>query len=83
MKDAKAALTKHRLRQQRMPLEGMLVQIDGSHQPWLEDRGPRFVPLLAVDDATGVDPGTVGGAISQSEEDTRRYFLVMERFIRR
>ena len=44
----------HRFRRKRMPQEGMLVQIDGSNHPWLEDRGPRFVLLLAVDDATGV-----------------------------
>ena len=43
----------HRVRRERMPQEGMLLQIDGSHHPWLEGRGPRFVLLLAVDDATG------------------------------
>ena len=37
---------KHRVRRERMPQEGMLVQIDGSRHPWLEDRGPRFVLLL-------------------------------------
>ena len=46
----------HRFRRKRMPQEGMLVQIDGSPHPWLEERGPRFVILLAVDDATGVVP---------------------------
>ena len=34
----------HRFRRRRMPQEGMLVQIDGSQHPWLEDRGPRFRP---------------------------------------
>ena len=34
----------------------MLVQVDGSHHRWLEDRGPRFALLLAVDDATGTVP---------------------------
>ena len=38
---------KHRVRRERMPQEGMLLQIDGSHHPWLEERGPRFVLLLA------------------------------------
>ena len=47
------------------PQEGMLVQIDGSHHSWLEERGPRFVLLLAVDDATG----TVAGAVFQPEEE--------------
>ena len=43
----------HRFRRQRMPQAGMLVQLDGSHHAWLEDRGPKFALLLAVDDATG------------------------------
>ena len=30
----------HRYRRQRMPQEGMLLQLDGSHHLWLEDRGP-------------------------------------------
>ena len=46
--------SQHRFRRRRMPQEGMLVQVDGSHHPWLEERGPKFVLLLAVDDATGV-----------------------------
>ena len=70
---------KHRVRRERMPQAGMLLQIDGSHHPWLEERGPRFVLLLAVDDATG----TVAGAVFQLEEDTRGYFLLMEGVIRR
>ena len=70
---------KHRVRRERMPQEGMLLQIDGSHHPWLEDRGPRFVLLLAVDDATG----TVANAVFQPEEDTRGYFLLMDGVIRR
>ena len=57
----------------------MLLQIDGSHHPWLEERGPRFALLLAVDDATG----TVVGAVFQPEEDTRGYFLLMAGIIRR
>ena len=34
---------KHRVRRQRMPLEGMLLQIDGSHHRWLgrTDRSSR------------------------------------------
>ena len=44
---------KHRTRRERMPQEGMLVQFDGSHHPWLEDRGPKLVLHAAVDDATG------------------------------
>ncbi len=46
----------HRCRRQRMPQEGMLLQLDGSHHLWLEDRGPWLTLLLAVDDATGTVP---------------------------
>ena len=70
---------KHRVRRERMSQEGMLLQVDGSHHPWLEERGPRFVLRLAVDDATG----TVAGAIFHPEEDTRGYFQLMEGVIRR
>ena len=53
--------------------------MDGSHHPWLEERGPRFALLLAVDDATGV----VSNAVFRQAEDTRGYFLLMEGLIRR
>ena len=45
---------KHRVRRQRMPREGMLVQMDGSYHPWLGDHVPPFTLLIAVDDATGM-----------------------------
>ena len=70
---------KHRVRRESMPQEGMLLQIDGSHHRWLGDRGPRFVLLLAVDDATG----TVANAIFRPEEDTRGYFQLLDEVIRR
>ena len=69
----------HRVRRERMPQEGMLLQIDGSHHPWLEGRGPRSVLLLAVDDATGA----VANALFRPEEDTRGYFLLLDGVIRR
>ena len=68
----------HRFRRRRMPQQGMLVQIDGSHHPWLEDRGPRFVLLLAVDDATGA----VAQAVFRTSEDTRGYLVLLEGLIR-
>ena len=68
----------HRFRRRRMPQEGMLVQIDGSHHPWLEDRGPKFVLLLAVDDATGV----VAQALFHPSEDTRGYLVLLEGLVR-
>ena len=68
----------HRFRRRRMPQEGMLVQVDGSHHPWLEERGPKFVLLLAVDDATGV----VAQALFHPSEDTRGYLALLEGLIR-
>ena len=69
----------HRCRRQRMPQEGMLVQIDGSHHKWLEDRGPIFTLLLAIDDATG----SVPFALFQEQEDTVGYFRLMKGIIQR
>ena len=42
---------KHRVRRQRMPRAGMLIQLDGSYHRWLADHRPPFTLLLAVDDA--------------------------------
>ena len=68
----------HRFRRRRMPQEGMLVQVDGSHHPWLEERGPKSVLLLAVDDATGV----VAQAVFHPGEDTRGYLALLEGLVR-
>ena len=62
-----------------MPSAGMLLQVDGSHHAWLEQRGPRFALLLAVDDATGA----VVHALFRPVEDARGYFLLMEQVLRR
>src|SRR4030095_7798347 len=43
---------KHRSRRERMPAEGMLLQIDGSRHAWLEDRGPSLTLIGGIDDAT-------------------------------
>ena len=64
----------HRFRRRRMLREGMLVQIDGSQHPWLEDRGPKLTLLIAVDDATG----TVAQAVFRTTEDTRGYLVLLE-----
>ncbi|HZA25851.1 MAG TPA: integrase, partial [Dehalococcoidia bacterium] len=55
----------HRCRRPRMPQEGMLLQLDGSHHAWLEGRGPWLTLLLAVDHATGKVPS----ALFQEQED--------------
>ena len=70
---------RHRYRRQRMPQEGMLVQIDGSHHRWLGENGPWLTLLLAVDDATG----TVPYALFREQEDTVGYFLLMKGIIER
>ena len=57
----------------------MLLQVDGSHHPWLEERGPRLVLLLAVDDATG----TVVDALFCEQEDAHNYFLLIQGLIER
>ncbi len=70
---------RHRVRRQRMPREGMLVQVDGSHHRWLGDDGPPFALLLAVDDATGI----VANALFCEQENPRDYFLLMRGLIQR
>ena len=51
----------------------MLIQLDGSHQACLEDRGPKFALLLAVDDATS--------AVFCISENTAGYFTLLEGLI--
>ena len=68
-----------RIRRQRMPREGMLIQVDGSHHRWLRDDVPPIALLLAVDDATGI----VVNALFCEQENTRNYFLLMRGLIQR
>ena len=70
---------RHRCRRQRMPQEGMLLQMDGSHHRWLENRGPWFTLFLAIDDATG----TVPYALFREREDTLGYFELLKVIINR
>jgi len=70
---------RHRYRRQRMPQKGMLLQLDGSHHRWLEDRGPWLTLLLAIDDATG----TVPYALFREQEDTLGYFELLKVIINR
>ena len=65
---------KHRVRRQRMPREGMLIQMDGSYHPWLGDQVPPFTLLIAVDDATG----TVVNALFCEKEEAYTYFLLIQ-----
>ena len=70
---------RRRVRRQRMPRQGMLIQMDGSHHPWLGDRMPPFTLLIAVDDATG----TVVGALFCGKEEAHSYFLLIQRLLQR
>ena len=64
---------RHHCRRERMPREGVLVQMDSSYHDWLEGRGPWLTLLLAVDAATG----TIPYALFQEQEDTRGYFRLL------
>jgi transposase len=43
----------HRQWRVRKECRGEMVQMDGSHHAWLEDRGPALVLMGYIDDATG------------------------------
>ena len=64
---------KHRVRRQRMPRQGMLIQMDGGHHLWLGDRMLPFTLLIAVDDATGC----VVNSLFCEHEDAHNYFLLI------
>ena len=70
---------KHRVRRQRMPREGMLIQVDGSYHRWLGKDGPQFTLLLAIDDASGI----VVNALFCELENTRSYFSLLDGLIGR
>jgi hypothetical protein len=55
----------------------MLLQLDGSHHQWLEERGPRLTLLLAIDDATGTAPH----ALFSKREDTKGYLALLQGII--
>jgi len=68
---------KHRRRRDRMPQEGLLLQIDGSRHRWLGADGPFWTLIGAIDDATG----TVPHALFRAQEDAHGYFLLLERIV--
>lgn len=68
---------KHRQCRERMRRTGLLVQMDGSHHPWLQDRGPALVLLHAIDDATGM----VLGAVFREREDAAGYLLLLQQLL--
>ena len=70
---------RHRKRRDRMPREGMLLQIDGSRHDWLEGRGPYLTLVGAIDDATGMVPW----ACFRDQEDAHGYFQLLGEVVQR
>jgi transposase len=68
---------KHRSRRERYPREGMLLQIDGSRDDWLQGRGPYLSLIGAIDDATGKVPY----ALFRHEEDAQGYALLLQHIV--
>lgn len=64
---------KHRQRRERMPQEGMLLQVDGSPHHWFGPDQPACTLLVAVEDATGA----VVAALFREHEDAQGYFLLL------
>jgi hypothetical protein len=56
----------------------MLLQLDGSHHDWLQDRGPDLCLLGAIDDATS----EVVAALFRDEEDGHGYMLLLRSILR-
>ena len=51
-----------------------MIQLDGSHHPWLGEGGPQFTLLFAVDDTTG----SVINALFCEREDSLSYFRLLQ-----
>ena len=68
----------HRSRRPRADAAGRLVQVDGSHFAWLEDRGPAFTLLGAIDDATS----EVLALWFRPHEDLHGYATLLEQVCR-
>jgi transposase len=67
----------HRARRERMPAEGMLLQLDASPHRWLGRDGPRWSLLGAVDDATG-EPVA---ALFREQEDAAGYLMLLRHVV--
>ena len=68
---------KHRSRRERYPNEGMLLQIDGSRDDWLEGRRSYLTLVGAVDDATGKVPY----GLFREQEDAQGYTLLLRQIV--
>lgn len=68
---------KHRQRRGRMPQEGIMLQVDGSHHHWFGPEQPSCSLLLAIDDATG----KVVAAVFREQEDAQGYLLLLKQVL--
>jgi hypothetical protein len=68
---------RHRSRRDRMPQEGMLLQVDGSPHQWFGPEQPRRSLLAAIDDATG----KVVAAVFREQEDAQGYLLLLKQVL--
>ena len=68
----------HRQWRERKARFGQMVQMDGSHHAWLEDRGPRCVLMGYIDDATGIPFGRF-----YTHEGTKPAMDSLKRYIKR
>ena len=69
---------KHRQQRERKPHFGELVQMDGSHHKWFEERGEEECLMDMVDDATGKTL-----ALISEEETTRAAMKVLWAWVER
>lgn len=69
---------RHRSRRDRMPQEGMLLQVDGSSHQWFGPDHPRCTLLAAIDDATG----DVVAAVFREQEDAQGYLLLLQQVLK-
>ena len=68
----------HREWRERKAYYGQMVQMDGSHHAWLEDRGPWCVFMGYIDDATGIPFGRF-----YTREGTNPAMDSLKRYIKR
>jgi len=68
----------HRQWRERKAYYGQMIQMDGSHHAWLEDRGPWCVFMGYIDDATGIPFGRF-----YTKEGTNPAMDSLKRYIKR
>ena len=68
---------KPHLPRERRAARGELVQLDGSHHAWFEERAPKCTLLVAIDDATS----ELMSLHFAQEETTLAYFALMHEYL--